>query len=538
MANAEPIINDLIKTGHTLHTMIGAHAPQKDIDRELLRMTLLNQQLSVMENGFSSTLGEGARWLEDLVLKILLTLSLTIGSTSIIITISVSRGIEKGVNAIVAGAGLVSAGQLNGRVQVYSNDEIGMVAIAFNNMTDQLEQNLRELRDKEEKLKKERDKAESSEKVKQLFLMNMSHEIRTPMNAILGFAHLLEDSLNNKEQKDYIQLLIRAGDELLMILNDILDFSKMESGNISLENMPFNLKAMVETLADDLQPKARAKSIRMNCYTDQKIPDVILGDPKRLNQILLNLLSNAVKFTDRGEVGIAVYLMANHQHHIELEFSVKDTGIGIAEEHQEKIFERFEQAATGTERKFGGTGLGLSIVKQLVELQGGKVFVNSTPGRGSEFHFRLTLLKVKTGGSQNDVDTYEPMNEPFKDYQGPRILVVDDNPMNRLLVIKILKKKGYEADWAENGKVCIDKFDLYPYDLILMDLQMPEMDGYEATSQIRNRKDGRENVPIIAMTAHALDGEKEKCMALGMDEFIPKPFNPDELYQKIDKLLK
>jgi signal transduction histidine kinase len=537
-AGAEPIINELIKTGHTIHNMIEAGATQKDLDRELVRMTVLNQQLSAMENGFSSTLGEGARWLEGLVLKLLLTLSLTIGTTSIIITISVSRGIEKGLDAIITGADLISEGALHHRVQVYSNDEIGILATAFNQMTDKLQSNLREIRDKEENVKKERDKAEASEKVKQLFLMNMSHEIRTPMNAILGFAHLLEDALDDKEQQEYVQLLIRAGNELLVILNDILDFSKMESGRVSLETMPFNLKDMVQTLINDTQPKADIKNIHLSYYVDAKIPEVVLGDPKRLNQVLVNLLSNAVKFTDRGEISMAVYVMSDHHHHIELEFSVKDTGIGIAEEHQEKIFERFEQATAGTERRFGGTGLGLSIVKQLVELQGGKVFVNSTPGRGSEFHFRISFLKVKTGGPMDDNDTVNLTLEPtVKTNEGPCILVVDDNPMNRMLVIRILQKKGFDTDWAENGKVCLNKYLDADYDMILMDLQMPEMDGYEATKQIRNLDNDKKDVPIIAMTAHALEGEEERCMALGMNAFIPKPFYPEDLYDKINELL-
>lgn len=538
---AEPVINRLTTICDHLHQKILAGAPQQEINQSLGEITQLNQRLTTLEDSFSFTLGDGARWLETVVLRLLLTLSLTIGTTSIIITISVSRSIEKGLNAIIDGAVLISKGLLHNRVKVYSHDEIGTLATAFNQMTDTLEKNRREILEKEENLNKAKERAEASEKVKQFFLMNMSHEIRTPMNAILGFAHLLEDSIVEDDQKEYIQLLITAGDELLAILNDIIDFSKMESGKVRLETMPFKLKDMVEALVAELRQKAASKNINLSSYVDAKVPEVILGDARRLNQVLSNLLSNALKFTERGEVSMAVYIINDQPHYVDLEFTVKDTGIGIAEEQQEKIFDSFEQVVNSSERKFGGTGLGLSIVKQLVELQGGKVFVNSTLGRGSEFHFRLTFLKVK--GSNTELPP-PVMDKPrvnginlHQNAGGPKILVVDDNPMNRMLVVKVLQKKGFETDIAENGKIAVFKVGNNKYDMVLMDLQMPEMDGYEATRIIRAREDAKKNIPIIAMTAHAMDGEKERCLALGMDEFIPKPFYPEELYEKIKELL-
>ncbi|WP_184544673.1 response regulator [Mucilaginibacter sp. FT3.2] len=537
-ANAEPIIGQLTKISEDLHHKINSGAPQKDIDRSLENIKLLNKQLTDMEDGFSYTLGEGARWLEDLVLKILLTLSVTIGTTSILITISVSNGIEKGLKAIINGAKFIGKGDLSNRVKVYSQDEIGLLANAFNQMTDKLEQNSQEIKRQEESLRQEKERVLASEKVKQLFLMNMSHEIRTPMNVVLGFAHLLEDTLIDDEQLEYTSMLIKAGNDLLVILTDILEFSKIESGDIVLETHPFSLNQMIYAILADIEPQAVAKNIHLNCFIDNAVPEVILGDKSRVNQILIKLLSNAIKFTERGEVMVTVCCIENYPEYIELEFSIKDTGIGIPVEMQEQIFDHFEQASIGTERKFGGTGLGLSIVKQLVKLLDGSIHVNSTPGKGSEFHFRLSFLKYshRKGRAEsmalNTVNKLEPLS-----ISKPRVLIVDDNPMNRMLVIKILQKRGFETDTAENGKIAVFKVRNQNYDIVLMDLQMPEMDGYEATRQIREWRNDKSNIPIIAMTAHTMPGEKEKCFEIGMNDFLPKPFFSDVLFEKIYALL-
>ena len=540
-ADADPMIERLERIGDTLHVQMVTVGPQQAYIQEALgEMTYINQQLTIMEDGFSSTLGEGARWLEGLVRKVLLMLSLTIGTTSILITISVSNKIEEGISAINEAALEFSLGRLTTRAQVFSKDEIGTLAMAFNQMADKLESSVRAIREKEQHLQKEQERAEASEKVKRLFLMNMSHELRTPMNAILGFAHLLEDATVSKEQKDYIKFQILAAEELLNILNDILDFSKIESGNVVLEAMPFNLHQMIDDLSAEMLPKAAGKDIHFQIYVDHNIPEVLLGDAKRLWQVLYNLLANAFKFTTRGRVGISISVVKDHQHHQELEFSVTDTGVGVADDVKEKIFESFEQAESGPERRFGGAGLGLSIVKQLVELQGGKVHVNSQQGRGSEFYFRLSFLKLKGGQMPEQV---EEISQSQREILSPkdgrvRVLVVDDNPMNRLVVNKMLQKKGFEAEEAENGKVALNKFNNGHFDMVLMDLQMPEMDGYEATRQIRAMADDKRNVPIIAITAHTIQGERERCLAIGMNEFISKPFKPDELFEKMDGLLK
>jgi len=532
---AEQKIDQLMPVGEKLHQLISSKAAsQTEINQELEQAEIINGQLTKLEDDFSFTLGEGSRWLENIVLKLLLTLSLTIGTTSIIITISVSRGIEKGLKAIIDGAALVKQGLFGTRVKVYSNDEIGVLATAFNDMTVTLEHNIKELKSTEENLKKEKERAEASEKVKQLFLANMSHEIRTPMNAILGFARLLEELLNDEQQKEYLHIIIKSGDDLLVILNDILDFSRIEAGKVVFEKAPFNLRVIIDSIVTLMHQRSVDKGIRLSSSTSDKAPQLIIGDAVRLSQILLNLVSNAIKFTERGEVNISASVIDENSDNIIIEFVISDTGIGIPLEKQEKIFEVFEQATTGTQRKFGGTGLGLSIVKQLVEMQDGEIFVKSRPGKGSAFHFRLPFLKEKSKVHKPvaAIDAGDkPMVVPFG--KGFHVLVAEDNAINQMLIVKVLQKQEFMIDVAENGKIALQKHKDNNYDIILMDLQMPEMDGYEATRNIRMLEGIKNDIPIIAMTAHTIKGEMERCIEIGMNDYIPKPFNVNELFVKI-----
>jgi signal transduction histidine kinase/ActR/RegA family two-component response regulator len=536
---AEKTIEDLITISERLHAMIiSKTATQEEIDKELDRAEIINRKLTKLEDDFSFTLGEGARWLEKIVLRLLLTLSLTIGTTSILITISVSRAIEKGIKAIIDGAALITKGLLNTRVKVYSRDEIGTLATSFNHMIDTLEhntRNIRELKEAEEKLKKEKERAETSEKAKQLFLAKMSHEIRTPMNAILGFAKLLEESLETKEQQQFIHIIIKSGDDLLVILNDILDFSRMEAGKITFENAPFNLRSIVETTVLMMELKSKQKGIDLKYTIDDNIPETLVGDSVRLNQVLLNLVSNALKFTETGEISISVNCVEAGVDNLLLDFRVKDTGMGIPLEKLEKIFESFEQATNDTARKFGGAGLGLSIVKQLVTLQNGEISVRSKPGEGSEFCFKLSFLRVK--GMAKPIARKLPLAISANG-RGINVLVAEDNMINQMLVIRILKRQGFETDVAENGLITLDKHKNNHFDVILMDLQMPEMDGYEATRMIREMDGIKKKVPIIAMSAHTIKGEYERCIEIGMNDFISKPFDTNELYEKIYKLVK
>lgn len=531
---ADSVMMQLEPLGEKLHEgILSGQASQAEINAVLKEIETMNSTLTVLEDEFSFTLGEGSRWLENIILTMLITLTCTVEATSILIAITVSKGIEKGLKEIISGAGEIARGQFSTRVKVYSKDEIGILATSFNQMTDELEHNINTLKITQENLKREKERAEASEKVKQLFLANMSHEIRTPMNAILGFARLLEDSSLNKEQKEFIRAIVQSGDDLMVILNDILDLSKIEAGKVTFERIPLHLGDIILSNINMMQPRARSKNLFIRHQIDPQIPHVLMGDPVRLNQIILNLVSNAVKFTERGGVNITVFFVEEDAERVVVEFSVRDTGIGIPEDKHQSIFESFEQATRGTTRKYGGTGLGLSIAKQLVEQQNGVIYVKSNSS-GSDFRFVLPFYKIDAKTQAASAGKKQLQDENKTRETKVRVLVVEDNPVNQLLVTRVLQNYGFEMDMANNGKVALDKLAGHEYDIILMDLQMPEMDGYQATSIIRSLDNPvKSKVPIIAMTAHSIKGEYEKCMHLGMNEYVSKPFETKELLRKI-----
>ncbi|MFT5885907.1 MAG: PAS domain S-box-containing protein [Arcticibacterium sp.] len=383
----------------------------------------------------------------------------------------------------------------------------------------------------EKDLNESRKVAESNARMKDLFLANMSHEIRTPMNAITGFGELLKDTVLDEEQSDYLKSINIASSNLLNIINDILDFSKIESGQISIEKIEFNLIEQIKNVVSMLKPNAYNKQLDFELSIDPEIPLKVEGDPTRLSQILTNLISNAIKFTEEGFVKLEVILLEERANgDASVQFNVIDSGIGIPEDKIDIIFERFIQANTNTTRKYGGTGLGLSISKSLVELQAGIFHVKSIEEEGSNFGFTMPFCKAES----TKIEIKETMSlENIGEY---KILLVEDNLLNQKLALKVLEKQGFKATVAENGKLAVDILANEVFDLILMDLQMPEMDGYQATTYIRNVL--KLDIPIISMTAHSLVGEKEKCLEIGMDDYLPKPFNQMELNQKINALLK
>lgn len=382
---------------------------------------------------------------------------------------------------------------------------------------------------------KSKELSENSMKVREIFLANMSHEIRTPMNAIVGFTRLLYETELSKEQKSFIDAIHFSGENLLAIINDILDLSKIQSGKMMIEKSEFNLQELVAGIISVLRPKAREKALQLNSKIDQHIPSVLKGDPLRLNQILTNLVSNGIKFTERGSVALEVNLVTSEDKEILLEFKVKDTGIGIPQDKQALIFEDFVQGSSDATREFGGTGLGLAIVKNLVELQDGKVSLHSQVGIGSTFIVHLPYEKV----NQDAVYTSESpaKDESLELLRGADVLVVEDNAVNQLLVKKVLDKMGCNIDIATTGREALDCVRENRYDVILMDVQMPEMDGNEATRQIRKMPSPIADTPIIAMTAQAFASDVSECIAAGMNDYLSKPFKPQDLYAKILKYI-
>jgi PAS domain S-box-containing protein len=658
----DKLIEQLEYLANRLHIQVtSGKVSQEKIGQTIDEIDLLNDQLTVLEDNFSYTLGEGSRWIEHLILKILFSIAITVEFTGLFLTISVSRAISKGINEIVGIADKVSNSDLSSRAKVFSKDEIGMLATAFNKMIDDLQKEINEEKNTEEalrsqkdlyetllktqsemgegvsitigekivyvneavcniygygkeeilgmksfleivpeeekvslieklrqrvagerdqstgetkimrkdgriidieytvrnlfvegkmqmisiirdvtekkkaeaELREERARAESAEiakKIGEQFLANMSHEIRTPMNAIIGFTDVILKTSLTKEQQQYLDAIKTSGENLLVIINDILDLSRLRSGKVPIEQREFNLSHIISLCTDMMLPKAIEKGVKIHSKIDERIPGKLVGDPTRLNQVLLNLTANSIKFTQHGEIAIEVNLISVNKDDVFLEFIVKDTGIGIPANKLSSIFDAFTQANNDTARKYGGTGLGLAIVKQLVELQGGTVSVSSTEGEGSCFSFCMSYRKSNDTNRKTELKA-ESVEGNLKNLN---ILLVEDNTMNQLLAKKVLGDWGWNVEVAENGKVAIEKMKEEDFDLVLMDIQLPEMDGYEATRQIRSKLSKPKcNTPIIAMTAHVMHSEEEKCYNVGMNGYISKPFNTNTLYSKI-----
>jgi signal transduction histidine kinase/HPt (histidine-containing phosphotransfer) domain-containing protein len=451
----------------------------------------------------------------------------------------------------------VASGDLTARADVSSGDELGVLADSFNQMTEALEKAQMEL-------VRAKETAESASRVKSQFLANMSHEIRTPMNGVLGMSELLLRTPLTARQRRFVKIIHRSGENQLNILNDILDFSKIEAGKMRLSNIVFDLPQVVEELMDLFSESSQIKGLQMVASILPGVPTMVRGDPDRLGQILTNLLSNAVKFTGKGEIILRLKVLEENQETVLLGFEIRDTGIGISPEAGDHIFEAFSQADYSTNRKYGGTGLGLAIVKQLVEMMGGEISFTSELGKGSTFSFSASFLK-KHGQQEQPTDRKDVRSGAPKDKSWPEIevpttgsggnqtgffgsvLVAEDNPINQEVTRAMLENLNYHVVIVSNGQDAIEALERHSFHLVLMDCQMPEMDGYEASRRIRkleasqnsvsllNNSKSQKHVPIIAVTAHALTADQERCLAAGMDDYLAKPFNQDQLKIVLDR---
>ncbi|MER2530057.1 MAG: response regulator [Candidatus Competibacter sp.] len=455
----------------------------------------------------------------------------------------------------------VARGNLDIRAAVHSSDELGEITATFNTMTAELQQQQIELLEKtqrveqfnidledriaertvelrlaNENLLEAKELAEAATRAKSRFLANMSHEIRTPMSSALGMVDLLADTPLDERQHSYLATIASSANTLLIILDDILDYSKIEAGKLELAPKPFNLRRVTERVVELFRSQATDKRLALSLRYADGTPEFFSGDTVRIRQVLTNLVGNAVKFTERGSITLDVMALEQTDDHALLRVAVIDTGIGISDEVLDNIFEQFTQADESVTRRFGGTGLGLAISRHLIEMMNGRLEVESKSGIGSTFHFSLALPRVTADQAVTLDDTLPPPPSATA-YSTANILLVEDNAINRRMACILLEQLGCQVDEVTNGREAVDRVISGRYDLVLMDISMPEMDGFEATREIRRREGDGPHVPIIAMTALAMRGDRERCLAAGMDDYIPKPVKRQTLTAMLGRFL-
>lgn len=517
--SADLLIDDLNRVAEDIRNgVLSKGSDSEKLRQSMNRLAEINAEITDLESVFSDSLGAGSRWLEGLLASILVLTVLTIESTGLLLTFRFGKTLNASLKELMSTAKSVGQGDFSQRATVHSNDELGQLASAVNTMIDDLKKNIGE-----------RKIAESANQVKSLFLANMSHEIRTPLGVILGFAEVLRDpQISQEDRLKYLEVIDRTGKNLSRIINDILDISKVESGHLELEQSKFNIEDLLYELRVLFQLQAQERGNILEFKIDDTALDVVNTDRLRLQQILMNLISNALRFTNNGRISIH-YSSTN----TELRFRITDTGIGLKDDQKEKLFALFTQADQSTTRKYGGTGLGLVLSKKLAQLLGGDVILESTEeGKGSTFLATVNngaVDALKSGAAASTVD-----HNPLGVLRGKRVLVVDDSEENKILLRVYLSKAGLEVESAVNGAMGVEKALKNNFDLILMDIQMPIMDGYTATENLR--ANGYDK-PIIALTANAMKEDRQRSIEAGCNDYLTKPIDSSRLLNTIAKHL-
>lgn len=533
---ADHYIDQLINVGAKLDSVI-MNSPESTATIYNLSNELrpLNQKLTTLEDEFTYTLGEGSRWLSNLVMKLLIGVAVTVALIVLTQIFLINRSVERDIEGLIQTAKEIAKGNFNYSPRTYSNYELKLLDKSMNYMSKELKRNIQEREDAQETMRQAKETAEELLQIQEQFLANTSHEIRTPINGVIGMARQLTDTSLNVEQKEFVQAITESSANLLHVVNDILDLSKIRAGKIVFERTEFRLSDLFKNLQFTLQFRADEKNIYLKFVTGENVPEVLFGDSVRLNQVLLNVVGNAIKFTEKGGVTISANLVKKENDYAVVQFSVTDTGIGISEDKLDYIFETFTQAEAHTTRKYGGTGLGLNIAKSLIEKQGGTINVTSAIGHGSKFYFELPfeIGSSKWTGQVIPIGNEIPNNVNLSNVS---VLLIEDNLINQRIVMFDLGKWKVNTDVADNAEIGIEMLRHKKYDIILMDISMPGMDGLDATRYVRSQfSEPVRSIPIIAMTASAFAGEKEKCFEAGMSDYISKPYNVKLLYSMIVK---
>ncbi|MFN3455473.1 MAG: response regulator [Pseudobdellovibrio sp.] len=513
-------IDELMHLGEQLHQTIEKKKSSTqstyriDVSEIINKITVLDQQLTRDENEFSYVLGEASRWLERILLTLLLAAVFTIECTGLYLTFKFSKNISRAFTDISTAVKSIGEGQFGQRLEIRSQDELGQLAESINKMAHNLQKQIQE-----------RESAEHASQSKNLFLANMSHEMRTPLNAILGFSDILQDhSIAESDRSRYLAIIKRTGESLTTIINDVLDISKIEAEKVELNLSEFSLTQTLSDIFTFLKIRSDEKGIDLIIEKNGEVADYIFSDQTRLRQILINIIGNSIKFTDAGYVKLTYEVRED-----KIYFFVSDTGKGISHENRHHLFKPFSQGDNSIRKKYGGTGLGLTIAKKLSQLLGGDTgLLESTPGKGSVFFVNLSYKPVyKKQETLNFINSTQSIN-----LTGKNILVVDDSLDNQILLEFYLLKQNAKVDFASNGEECVNQIQQKNYDLILMDMQMPIMDGYTATQKIRQM--GLQT-PIIAITGYAMKEDQQKCLDVGCNEFITKPLNKNKLFSALNK---